>query len=87
MTKNFADLGVSNAVAGALAKRGIETPFPVQRLVIEDVLWTVSAGGLEATSMRGLDALAWADGALYHAWRLVESLELASDQGIQSGSH
>jgi superfamily II DNA/RNA helicase len=38
MTKNFADLGASNAVAGALAKRGIETPFPVQRLVIEDVL-------------------------------------------------
>jgi len=38
MSKNFADLGVSKAVAGALAKRDIETPFPVQRLVIEDVL-------------------------------------------------
>ena len=38
MSKNFADLGVSNAVASALAERGIETPFPVQRLVIEDVL-------------------------------------------------
>ncbi len=38
MSKTFADLGVSNTVATALAKRGIESPFPVQRLVIEDVL-------------------------------------------------
>jgi superfamily II DNA/RNA helicase len=38
MSTSFADLGVSKAVAGALAARGIETPFPVQRLVIEDVL-------------------------------------------------
>jgi ATP-dependent RNA helicase RhlE len=35
---SFADLGVSNAVAGALARRGIEKPFAVQRLVIGDVL-------------------------------------------------
>ena len=38
MSKTFADLGVSKAVAEALAKRGIESPFPVQQLVIEDVL-------------------------------------------------
>jgi len=38
MSKTFADLGVSNTVATALAKRGIESPFPVQQLVIEDVL-------------------------------------------------
>ena len=38
MSTTFADLGVSNAVAKALAKRGIESPFPVQQLVIEDVL-------------------------------------------------
>ena len=38
MSKTFADLGVSKAVASALADRGIESPFPVQRLVIEDVL-------------------------------------------------
>jgi len=31
-----------------------------------------------ATARSGLDALVWADGALYHAWRLVESLRLAS---------
>jgi ATP-dependent RNA helicase RhlE len=36
--KTFADLGVSNAVVEALSKRGIESPFPIQQLVIEDVL-------------------------------------------------
>ena len=34
----FADLGVTSAVAGALAKRGITAPFAVQKLAIEDVL-------------------------------------------------
>ena len=38
MSSTFADLGVSEAVAGALAKRGIETPFAVQSMVIPDVL-------------------------------------------------
>jgi ATP-dependent RNA helicase RhlE len=36
--QSFADLGVSGAVFGALSRRGITTPFPVQRLVLEDVL-------------------------------------------------
>jgi ATP-dependent RNA helicase RhlE len=36
--QSFAQLGVSNAVAAALSRRGIEEPFPVQRLVLEDVL-------------------------------------------------
>jgi len=36
--QSFADLGVSNVVAGALARRDINQPFPVQRLVIGDVL-------------------------------------------------
>jgi superfamily II DNA/RNA helicase len=35
---SFADLGVSRAVADALAARGINKPFPVQQLVIGDVL-------------------------------------------------
>ena len=35
---SFADLGVSNAVARALAARGITEPFAVQRLVVPDVL-------------------------------------------------
>ena len=38
MSTTFADLGVSEAVAGVLAKRGIETPFAVQRMVVPDVL-------------------------------------------------
>jgi ATP-dependent RNA helicase RhlE len=36
--QSFADLGVSGAVCGALSRRGIAAPFPVQRLVLEDVL-------------------------------------------------
>jgi superfamily II DNA/RNA helicase len=36
--QSFADLGVSRAVCGALSSRGITAPFPVQRLVLEDVL-------------------------------------------------
>jgi superfamily II DNA/RNA helicase len=38
ITSSFADLGISNSVAQALAKRGITDPFPVQRSVIGDVL-------------------------------------------------
>jgi ATP-dependent RNA helicase RhlE len=37
-SESFADLGVSRPVLGALAKRGITEPFPVQRLCITDVL-------------------------------------------------
>jgi superfamily II DNA/RNA helicase len=37
-SQSFADLGVSKPVVAALSKRGIETPFAVQRLVIADVL-------------------------------------------------
>jgi superfamily II DNA/RNA helicase len=37
-TQSFADLGVSRAVRGALADRGITQPFAIQQLVIADVL-------------------------------------------------
>ena len=37
-TQSFADLGVSPAVVEALSRRRITEPFPVQRLVIGDVL-------------------------------------------------
>ena len=37
-SQSFADLGVSKPVVRALAARGIENPFAIQRLVIEDVL-------------------------------------------------
>jgi len=36
--QSFADLGVSSVVRDALSRRGITAPFPVQSLVIEDVL-------------------------------------------------
>ena len=36
MTRTFADLGVSEAAIRALAARGIESPFPIQALVIDD---------------------------------------------------
>ncbi len=36
--ESFADLGVSNAVVTALARRGVSEPFAVQRLVVADVL-------------------------------------------------
>ena len=37
-SETFADLGVSEAVSRELAKRGIEQPFAVQKMVIPDVL-------------------------------------------------
>ena len=37
-TQSFADLGVSDAVCGALTRRGITKPFAIQNLVIGDVL-------------------------------------------------
>ncbi len=37
-TQSFADLGVSSPVCDALARRGITAPFPVQQLVMSDVL-------------------------------------------------
>jgi superfamily II DNA/RNA helicase len=36
MARSFRDLGVSDAVADTLAKRGIHTPFPIQTMVLED---------------------------------------------------
>ncbi|MEA2403947.1 MAG: ATP-dependent helicase RhlE, partial [Thermoleophilaceae bacterium] len=37
-SQSFADLGVSNAVTGALSARGFTEPFAIQKLVIADVL-------------------------------------------------
>jgi superfamily II DNA/RNA helicase len=36
--QSFAQLGASSAVVAALSRRGIDEPFPVQRLVLADVL-------------------------------------------------
>ncbi|MDW5598595.1 DEAD/DEAH box helicase, partial [Conexibacter stalactiti] len=38
MSTSFADLGSSTAVVNALSKRGIDTAFPIQQLVVPDVL-------------------------------------------------
>ena len=38
-----------------------------------------------AVARAGLDALLWADGALYHAWRLIESVRAASGQPPAKG--
>jgi ATP-dependent RNA helicase RhlE len=37
-TKSFADLGVSNAVIGALSRAGVTEPFAIQRAVIGDAI-------------------------------------------------
>src|SRR5215210_7099800 len=37
-SQTFADLGVSSAATGALARRGITSPFAVQKLVVPDAL-------------------------------------------------
>jgi ATP-dependent RNA helicase RhlE len=38
LNTSFADLGISNPVVGALAKRDITKPFPVQQMVVSDAL-------------------------------------------------
>src|SRR5215213_4155688 len=38
MSKSFADLGLSQPIVRALADRGMQSPFAIQALVIEDVL-------------------------------------------------
>src|SRR3954453_22712184 len=38
MSKSFADLGLSQPIVRALADRGMQSPFAIQSLVIEDVL-------------------------------------------------
>src|SRR5262249_28447598 len=49
--------------------------------ILEDVALQRIPG---ATARAGLDTLAWANGAVYHAWRLAESLRIAS--GTQEGT-
>ena len=37
-TQSFADLGISSAIVDVLNRQGIDSPFPVQRMVIPDAL-------------------------------------------------
>jgi superfamily II DNA/RNA helicase len=84
-SQSFADLGVSNAVVGALSARGIHSPFPVQRLVVSDVLagrdvLTKSPTGSGKTLAFGIPMvdLIEADGPRPSALILVPTRELAS---------
>jgi ATP-dependent RNA helicase RhlE len=69
MTASFRDLGVSRAVVDALATRGVTAPFPVQALVMKDVL-------------RGADVLAKSETGsgktLAFAIPIVETLDPAA---------
>ncbi len=84
-SQSFADLGVSTAVTDALAARGIVDPFPVQRLVVPDVLagrdvLTKSPTGSGKTLAFGIPMvdLLQADGPRPSALILVPTRELAS---------
>ena len=84
-SQSFADLGVSPAVVSALSARGIAIPFPVQRLVVGDVLaghdvLTKSPTGSGKTLAFGLPLadLLEADGPRPGALILVPTRELAS---------
>jgi superfamily II DNA/RNA helicase len=83
--QSFADLGVSKAVSGALAARGITAPFPVQQRVVPDVLaghdvLVKSPTGSGKTLAFGLplvDRLESADAARPSALVLAPTRELA----------
>jgi ATP-dependent RNA helicase RhlE len=84
-SQSFADLGVSKAVVGALSARGIADPFPVQRLVVPDVLagrdvLVKSPTGSGKTLAFGVPMadLLQADGPRQAALILVPTRELAS---------
>jgi len=57
------------------SKRLADEPKSGRDKILQDVaLQRLSA----ETARTGLDMLAWADSAFYHAWRLAESLRIAS---------
>jgi ATP-dependent RNA helicase RhlE len=83
--QSFADLGVSDAVTRALARRGVTQPFAVQRLVIGDILAgrdvlaksPTGSGKTLAFAIPLADRIA-ADGARPAALVLAPTRELAS---------
>jgi phosphate:Na+ symporter len=68
------DPAVLEAVADASKQLGAERKTG-RATLLEDVALHRTPS---ATARAALDALLWADGALYHAWRLAESLRIAS---------
>jgi len=65
---------ILSAVQSASVQLGDERKTGREKLLEDVALQRAPA----ATARGGLDALAWVENALYHAWRLVESLEQAS---------
>ena len=52
-----------------------------RRIGLDKILQDVALRMPTGTARDGLDMLAWAEGSFYHAWRLAESLRIASGRG------
>jgi phosphate:Na+ symporter len=74
------DPAVHQALEAASKQLGAEREAGREQLLQDVALQRIAT----APARAGLDVLAWADGALYHTWRLAESLEIASSEGTQS---
>jgi hypothetical protein len=68
------DPAILKAVADASKQLGAERKTG-RATLLEDVALQRTPS---ATARAALEALVWADGALYHTWRLAESLRMAS---------
>jgi phosphate:Na+ symporter len=77
------DPAIYQALETASKQLGVERDTGRAQLLQDVALQRIPA----ASARAGLDALAWADGALYHTWRLAESLEIASSKGMQTEPH
>ena len=71
-----ADPAVLKAVENAAKQLGVERKTNRAKLLEDVALQRTPA----ATARASLETLVWADGTLYHAWRLTESLRVASGQ-------
>lgn len=65
---------VFRSLEGASKRLSAERKAEREKLLADVALQRAPA----ATARTGLDMLAWANGAVYHAWRLAESLRIAS---------
>jgi phosphate:Na+ symporter len=77
------DPAIFEVLEAASKRLGAERDAGREQLLQDVALQRMAAAAARAS----LDTLAWADAALYHAWRLTESLEIASSTGAQSAPH
>jgi len=63
------DWGRDRTGASPPFRARIPDPIPARKVALQRT---------PATARARLDTLVWADAALYHAWRLAESLRIAS---------